>query len=198
MSGYLGLYCGPMFSGKTSRILSLSKQHDIVGIQNVIVNHASDVRYSKDNELVAHDGSRKQCVMAKELYAFHDPSAPSDIAVFLINEGQFFPDIVEWTREMVSAPNSKKVFISGLDADYRAKPFGDWLNLIPFADYIEKLSGVCAVCKGSKSVFSMRVVDVDRQVLVGTNEYMPACRKCFENSTIKELKLQVTNVTRYA
>tara|TARA_Y100000389_G_scaffold205106_1_gene263245 strand:- start:1779 stop:2342 length:564 start_codon:yes stop_codon:yes gene_type:complete len=186
-----------MFSGKTSKILSLSKQYDKVGVKSVIVNHASDLRYSTDNELVAHDGSRKNCVMAGELYAFHDPSTPSDVSVFLINEGQFFPDIVKWTHEMVSSPNSKKVFISGLDADYRAEPFGDWLDLVPFADSIEKLSSVCAVCKENNSVFSMRVVDARGQVLVGTSEYMPACRRCFENSTIKELKLQVTNVTRY-
>ena len=45
MSGYLELIIGPMFSGKTSKLLEIYKQCEFCGIRVVIVNHAIDTRY---------------------------------------------------------------------------------------------------------------------------------------------------------
>ena len=181
---FLGIYCGPMFSGKTSKLVSLSLQFDRAGVTNVIINHSTDTRYTTNNIVVTHDKVSKECVLAYSLYEYHSPLLETNISVFLINEGQFFPDIVPWTKAMVSAPRSKKVFISGLDADYKGNPFGTWMELVPFADTIEKLQSVCAICKKRPSVFSLRLKSLDTtQILVGSQEYTPACRLCFEDST---------------
>ena len=53
----------------------------------------------------------------------------ADIDVFLINEGQFFPDLVDWAKKMVSGPYYKMIFVFGLDGDFQRKPFGNWLDL---------------------------------------------------------------------
>ena len=45
MSGYLEIILGPMFSGKTSKILDLYKQCEFSNIPVVVINHASDTRY---------------------------------------------------------------------------------------------------------------------------------------------------------
>ena len=188
------MYCGPMFSGKTSKILTLSNQFDKVGVSNVIINHASDTRYTSKSELVSHDGVSKQCVLSSTLREYHDPSEETTIDAFFINEGQFFPDIVSWTMDMVNYPNCKKVYISGLDADYQRKEFGNWLSLLPFADSIEKLRSVCGVCRDKSSVFSMRNVEGTQQVMVGSAvTYTPVCRMCYENNCLKELKLHSTD-----
>lgn len=196
MAGYLALYCGPMYSGKTSKILTLSNQFDKIGVSNVIINHASDTRYTVKSELVSHDGVRKQCILSSTLGEYQDPSKETSVEAFFINEGQFFSDIVDWTTRMVSFPNCKKVYISGLDADYQRKEFGNWLSLLPFADSIEKLKSVCGICRDKSSVFSMRNVKCTEQILVGTTEYTPVCRKCYESNNVKELKLQCTDDTK--
>ena len=180
---FLGLYCGPMFSGKTSKIVNLSQQFDRAGVKNVIINHSSDNRYTSSNELVTHDKRSKACVLATSLYDFHSPLEVTPVSVFLINEGQFFDDIVPWTKAMVSLPNSKKIFISGLDADYRGEPFGTWMDLVPFADQVEKLQSVCAACKTRPSVFSKRRSNDTAQTLISYQDYMPVCRTCFEERT---------------
>ena len=194
---FLGLYCGPMFSGKTSKLVSLSQQFDHAGIINVIINHSTDTRYTKHNEVVTHDKIAKECVLTPSLYDYHSPLIETDVAVFLINEGQFFPDIVPWTKQMVSGPNSKKVFISGLDADYQGNAFGTWMELVPFADTVEKLQSVCAVCKLRASVFSLRLNSLDtEQVSVGAQEYAPACRLCFEDRNMVENGLKLLSRLR--
>ena len=47
MNGYLELILGPMFSGKTSKILDLYKQCEFSNIPVVVINHTSDKRYSE-------------------------------------------------------------------------------------------------------------------------------------------------------
>ena len=48
-----------------------------------------------------------------------------------IDEGQFFPDIVEMCEEM--ANNGKAVIVSGLDGTFERKPFGTILALVAVA-----------------------------------------------------------------
>ena len=178
---YLALYCGPMFSGKTGKLLSLKKQFDLAGVQCVVINHASDTRFDDaEDSVCSHDKQTTACASCHSLYAFHDPKLTTSTEVFLINEGQFFKDVVEWTSAMVSCPQSKKVFISGLDADYERRPFGDWMQLLPIADYIEKLTAVCTGCRRKPAIFSSRIGDEAEQIMVGSDNYTPLCRICSE------------------
>ena len=178
---YLWLSCGPMFSGKTGKLLALKKQFDLAGVQSVVINHSSDDRFSESNtDVYSHDRQSTACTSCARLYDFHDPKLTTSTEVFLINEGQFFDDIVEWTRQMVSCPQSKKVFICGLDADYERRPFGTWLQLLPIADHIEKLSSVCTGCRKKPAIFSSRLTSELAQIVIGTDSYEPLCRTCFE------------------
>ena len=53
-SGYLELIVGPMFSGKTSKLLEIYKQCNFCGISVTVINHTSDTRYG-DVMLTTHD-----------------------------------------------------------------------------------------------------------------------------------------------
>ena len=46
MSGYLELFIGPMFSGKTSKILQLYKQLNF-NIKVLVINYEEDKRYQR-------------------------------------------------------------------------------------------------------------------------------------------------------
>ena len=50
---YLELILGPMFSGKTSRLIDLYKQYTYCNIPVMVINHADDNRY--DNVLLSKD-----------------------------------------------------------------------------------------------------------------------------------------------
>ena len=98
--------------------------------------------------------------------------------VILINEGQFFNYLNECVKEFLK--QNKKVYIAGLDSDYQQKKFGEIIDLIPICDKIHKLHSLCAVCKnGEHAIFSKRISDEKQQTLVGNDNYIPVCRKCF-------------------
>lgn len=172
--GYLELIFGPMYSGKTSKLLELYKQFCFCGIPTLVINFKEDTRYSS-TMLSTHDKTMIPCVHAHLLREV-DVSAAK---VILINEGQFFEDIVPWVREAVEV-QKKHVYICGLDGDFQRQAFAShWLNLIPFCDNIVKLRSFCSHCKSKFAIFSHRLTAEAEQIVIGASNYVPLCRACY-------------------
>jgi thymidine kinase len=178
-AGYLELILGPMFSGKTSRLVEIYKQCKFCNISVSVINHTIDNRY--DNELLStHDKVKIPCLQAKALTdIWNEEVKNSD--VILINEGQFFSDLYEVVVDMLAC--KKKIYICGLDGDFERKKFGTILDLIPLCDKVTKLTSLCSQCKdGTPGIFSMRLTSEKEQTVVGSDNYIPVCRKCYETS----------------
>jgi thymidine kinase len=190
--GSLKIFLGPMFSGKTSKLLEIYKQCSFCNIPVAVINHCSDVRYH-DSMLSTHDKIMIPCIQTqnlKDIWKDQDINKPFDnnssnhlkirtAEVILINEGQFFEDLYECVLEMLN--DKKKVYIAGLDGDFERKKFGQILDLIPLCDEVTKLTSLCSLCKnGEFGIFSLRLTKEKQQTLVGSDNYIPVCRSCYE------------------
>lgn len=178
-SGYLEIILGSMYSGKSTRLVEIYKQCIFCNISVSVINHVIDNRY--DDELMStHDKIKIPCVKTDKLFSVMDEIVTKD--VILINEGQFFPDLYDFVYTLLC--NNKKVYVCGLDGDFERKKFGAMLDLIPLCDKVEKLTSLCSICKdGTKGIFSMRLTHEKEQTIVGSENYIPVCRKCYcENS----------------
>jgi len=188
--GYLELIIGPMFSGKTSELLQIYKQCKFCNIPVSIINHTIDKRYH-DTMLSSHDKIMAPCLQANNLsdiWKRLEGATESDIyankllrraEVILINEGQFFSDLYEVVVDMLN--HNKKVYICGLDGDFERKKFGTILDLIPLCDKVRKLTSLCSNCRdGTPAIFSMRLTSEKEQTIVGSDNYIPVCRKCYK------------------
>jgi thymidine kinase len=188
-TGYLELIAGPMYSGKTSKILELYKQYNFCGINCFVINYSDDNRYST-SQLVSHDKKEIPCNKALNLTELVDLTGDqpagteynlkefNNAQVILINEGQFFEDIVDWVKISVEKYH-KVVYICGLDGDFKRNHFGNWLDLLPFCDKFEKLHSFCSHCKQRAAIFSHRLSHETAQKVIGTDIYVPLCRGCY-------------------
>jgi thymidine kinase len=171
--GFVELYIGPMFSGKTSLLLSKISQYK----GNIfVITHSSDTRYG-ENQLISHDkasvGVSAACTSLMPLLDSEDLAKASYVA---IEEAQFFGDTVEFVKH-ITTTLGKHVFVAGLDGDYKMDPFRTVTDLIPFADVVVKLHARCSVCN-CPAPFTMRTLESKEQVLVGAGEmYKPVCRQ---------------------
>ena len=173
-SGYLEIILGSMYSGKTSRLVEIYKQCQFCNISVIVINHTIDNRYD-DNLMSTHDQIKIPCLKTEKLFDLL--IITSD--VILINEGQFFPDLEEFVGKMLE--QKKKVYICGLDGDFERKKFGQILNLIPLCDKVTKLTSLCSLCKnGTPGIFSKRITSEKEQTVVGSDNYIPVCRSCYE------------------
>ena len=195
-SGYLEIILGPMFSSKTTRLVEIYKQCKFCNIPVVAINHTIDNRYD-DNLLSTHDKIKIPCIKTANLMdlwtdyvsleenvdetqRINDKFKVANSEVILINEGQFFPDLIEFVNKLLE--NEKKVYVCGLDGDFQRKKFGQMLDLIPLCDKVEKLTSLCSLCKnGTKGIFSMRLTHEKEQTIVGSENYIPVCRSCYES-----------------
>ena len=64
-SGYLEIIKGPMFSGKTTRLLDIHTKYSFCGFDTILINYEQDNRYS-DVLLSSHDKRMIPCI--KTLY----------------------------------------------------------------------------------------------------------------------------------
>jgi len=184
--GYLELIIGPMFSGKTSKLIEIYKQCKFCNMSVVIINHSLDTRYH-ETMVSNHDKIMAPCLQASELNELWSKSTNTNTNelkqtnIILINEGQFFPDLYEVVIDMLK--HKKHIYICGLDGDFERKKFGGIIDLIPLCDKVTKLTSLCSKCKnGTPGIFSMRLTCEKTQTVVGSTNYIPVCRNCYENN----------------
>ena len=179
--GTIKIILGCMFSGKTSSIASEFHKWTSIGKNPLCINYIGDDRYSNvlENNMYTHNHMTVRCVYVAKLSEI-EAKIIEECDVILVNEGQFFCDLVEnclvWCEKL-----NKNIVVSGLDGDFQRHPFGEILKLIPLADSVEKLNAFCTECAdGTLAPFSHRKSKEKEQIIVGSlDSYEPLCRKCY-------------------
>lgn len=203
----LTISIGPMYAGKTNKLISdfstmnsdsspiiidynISEHEVDLSLTHVtlgdLVSHDNQMVHGvfKTNQLKNMDISRNYMLMCDEI---HDDSykrftLATDIYV---NECQFFPDlkqtVIRWLRHNVN------VHLYGLDGDYMQHTFGQTFELIPFANRVHKLNGICYVCNKLNSIISYRDNShkngENKQIIFDDNNYVPLCLNCYFEKT---------------
>lgn len=151
----LELILGPMCSGKTTTLLTRARDRTLV------VNHTFDTR---GEGVKTHDGveaAAMKCTVLPDVSGYD---------TVLIDEAQFFESL-EGVESL--APN---VVVAGLSGDYRRKPFGKILELIPKADKVTFLTALCDC--GAPAPFTKRVSS-EKTLISVESRYKPKCGSCF-------------------
>ena len=172
--GKIELILGPMFSGKSTRLIELMRKYVYKAKKTIMVKYYADQRYSQKSEVVTHDLIKYDSINCKLLRNSFDTLKQYD--VIGIDEGQFFADLVEVCEEL--ALMGKIILIAALNGDFRMEPFPVIQRIISKSDKIKLLKAYCFNChKDAK--FSLRIVQSNETVLIGAGEaYKPACREC--------------------
>jgi len=137
----LELILGPMFSGKTTTLLTRAKG------RTLIVNHAF--------------AAAMKCSVLPKVSGYDS---------VLVDEAQFFTSL-DGVEDL--APN---VVVAGLSGDYRRKPFGKILELLPKADKVTFLTALCDC--GEPAPFTKRISEGKTLISV-ESMYEPKCGVCF-------------------
>ncbi|CAD7668329.1 unnamed protein product [Nyctereutes procyonoides] len=138
--GQIQVILGPMFSGKSTELMRRVRRFQIAQYKCLVIKYAKDTRYS--NSFSTHDRNTMEALPACLLRDVAQEAL--GVAVIGIDEGQFFPDIVEFSETMANA--GKTVIVAALDGTFQRKAFGTILNLVPLAESVVKLTAVCMEC----------------------------------------------------
>jgi len=148
----------------------------------LLIKFSGDTRFSTTDEIITHDGSKNSTSPLLRVVVTDKLSTIEPTENYIgIDEGQFFPDIVEtcekWSRM------GKTIFIAALDGTFERKPFDNILSIIPIAEHAIKLTGVCMICGSFDAAFSKKITSSKEIVDIGgRDKYMIVCRRCYEHS----------------
>ena len=182
--GRLELIIGCMFAGKSSEMIRRYRRYSLLHMNVLVISHTNDTRYG-ENVVSSHNKDKIECISCDTLLPIFEMLNYRDIDVIMVEEAQFFKDLMEFVINAVDIGN-KIVIVSGLSGDCFRKPFGQILDLIPIADHITHLKALCTDCaNGTPAIFSKRVVPEGKQLLVGGSDtYKAVCRHHFMGITV--------------
>lgn len=177
--GWLEVVCGPMFSGKSEELMRRLTRATIARQRVELLRPVVDTRHGPD-ELVSHAGQRMDGRRIADL----GECADLDAEVVGFDEVQFFPeDVVRVVDALVG--RGVRVICSGLDMDYRRRPWPVTQALLARAEFADKLQAVCTAC-GGPATLSQRLdadgtpaSDAGPTVEIGDGaRYEARCRAC--------------------
>ncbi|MCC7530312.1 MAG: thymidine kinase [Candidatus Melainabacteria bacterium] len=188
LTGYrFEMIVGCMRSGKSSELIRRIERARLAYLPTIIVRPATDTR-SKPNQIESRNGLASRAIVVESARDILKYS--SHAVVIGMDECQFFSDDV---ADVVLAlmRQKKKIIASGLDLDYRGKPFGPIPALLAIADRVDKLLAVCRKCGSDFACRTQRMVNSNEQILVGDAQYEARCLSCFEPPSQYQLKLDL-------
>ncbi|NXU68615.1 KITH protein, partial [Horornis vulcanius] len=169
--GQIQVIFGPMFSGKSTELMRRVRRFQLAQHRCLLVKYAKDTRYSSSG-VSTHDRRALPAGLLKDVY-----QEALAAAVIGIDEGQFFPDIVEFCETMANA--GKTVIVAALDGTFQRKAFGSILNLVPLAESVVKLNAVCMECFREASYTKRLGTEREVEVIGGADKYHSVCRACY-------------------
>jgi thymidine kinase len=190
MAGALSVICGPMFAGKTTRLLAAVDAWEAARGRAIIITPAWDRRYhavGSDAHVITHDGVRRAAHAAADAGeaaslvsgAIDDPARAGAKLLVVIDEAHFFgAALAPAVRAWILA--GAHVLVCGVELDHRGEPFEPFPTLLAEADEVVKLASRCARCGGPARHSQRMNASGDRIVVGGADLYEARCRNCFE------------------
>ncbi|KAK9406976.1 thymidine kinase cytosolic [Crotalus adamanteus] len=172
--GQIQVIFGPMFSGKSTELMRRVRRFQIAQYKCLLIKYAKDTRYCV-NGVSTHDRNTMEAMSACCLKDVQQEALNS--TVIGIDEGQFFPDIVEFCETMANA--GKTVIVAALDGTFQRRAFGNILQLVPLAESVVKLNAVCMECFHEASYTKRLGTEKEVEVIGGADKYHSVCRGCY-------------------
>jgi len=194
--GKLTTIVGPMGSGKTLELIRLLTISEIQGKKVLVAKNNIDTRDIKNPNAVNNIKIQSRLGIEYDAVSFPNQAellkyinkSEEKIDVVGIEEGHFWSTNLDLAVLFLLA-NGIDVYITGLNQDFRGKPFGIMPRLIALSDDIIHLKGVCSKCH-APATKTQRIINNEPApaasplILVGADlgneRYECRCYRCWQ------------------
>lgn len=173
--GRIELIEGPMFSGKTTELIRRRRCAQFGHVECLVVKPLMDTR-NDDLRVSTHSKDSIDAMTCELLMNLREKVLTNYDAVF-IDEGQFFPDLVEFCSNMATC--GIRVVVAALNGTFEQHAFPVIAQLVPHCDQVDLLMAQCVRC-GDPAPFSFRKDVTNREMndIGGADKYEARCRAC--------------------
>jgi len=171
------VFCGPMFSEKSSRLLLALEKHRHQHKNVSVFKSDMDDRFST-NEIVTHNGWRVPARPVKQGIDILEALSESDGMPDVVAVDEAFmvsgvADVLIWLYR-----TGITIVVSSLDMSSAGKPFKEVEKMLPWATRIEKCVSVCIMCGRNASYTHKKNASKEEIEVGGMELYEPRCAEC--------------------
>ncbi len=178
----LKIFTGPMFGGKTTRMLAALERYQYQNRTTMLFKPHMDTRYSEE-KVVTHKGQEHTSILVDSGEEIFLKGESADVVA--VDELFMIPGS---SKALLSLFNrGKTILVSTLQLSSQPTgytAFDEPKNLMPWATSIEVCPAVCAHCDRD-AYYTQRIGSQPKKILVGgAGDYQPVCWK---HSLLSEL-----------
>lgn len=173
------LIIGPMFSGKTTKLIKIIKYFNKKNKKILVFKPEVDNRKGK-KYIVCHNNLIYSVNVVKNSNEILEKiKEKKNIDIVFFSEVQFFDDnYINIIKKLLLKNIS--LYFGGLSLDFQKKTFKIIEELKKIVNKIEYRFAGCYKCF-QKAPFSKRIVKENSKILIGGKEfYIPVCKNCFK------------------
>ena len=175
-------FVGPMFGGKTTRLLSAVERYRLKQKKVYPFKPYKDTRYDPEGQsIVTHRGYEMNSIpidTADEILE-HLTKRRATTGVIAVDEAFMIDGIADVLISLYM--KGYTILISSLQLSSSMKPFEEILQMIPWATKVEVCPAVCTVC-GSDAYYTYKKTNSKREMEIGGKElYEPRCLRHFDH-----------------
>ena len=168
----LKIFTGPMYGGKTTRLLSALERYVYQKKKVALFKPSIDERYSTEM-VVTHSGVEREAYRVPDGESILN-TVPADCDIVAVDEMFMIKGSAEALIQIYKT--GMTILISTLQLSYNCEPFDEVQKIMPFATSVEVCPAVC-FC-GADAYFTKRINGGDDLIQVGGAEsYEPRCIK---------------------
>ena len=175
------IFTGPMFGGKTTRLLSSIERFRLRQKKVYIFKPLKDTRYDpRGIAIVSHTGYEilsTPIEKAEDISLYLEKRAAVS-GIVAVDEAFMIDGIADVLIGLYKSGFS--IMISSLQLSSKGEPFEEISKMFPWATKIEVCPAVCTVC-GSDAYYTFKKCGTNKQLEIGGGEmYEPRCLKHYE------------------
>ena len=179
MNPHFKIFTGPMFGGKTTRMLASLERYQYQKKNTILFKPKMDRRYSEET-VVTHKGQEHKCVLVETGAEIYNLSRGYDVVA--VDELFMLEGSAEALIKLFH--QGKTILVSSLQLSSTSEflpmgyePFDEVTKIMPWATSIDICPAVCYKC-GADAYYTERLAREGKKVLIGGAEsYQPVCYK---------------------
>jgi thymidine kinase len=168
------MYVGPMFGGKTTRMLAQLDRYEYMGYDTLLFKPSIDERYSKA-DVVTHSGKAKtayRVINGRSIERWVAAVNGSDPCIVAVDEAFMIPGVGESLKALFLRGHT--ILVSSLQLSAKFEALEEIQTMFPFATHIEVCPAIDPISKADAFYTEKFGGDKNQTVEVGGSEmYRP-------------------------
>jgi len=171
------VYCGPMFSSKSTRLIADVERYRLQGRNILCFKPKMDERYQQ-SKITTHNGASIEARLV----------ITGDDILNIVASLETLPDVIA-VDEVFMIENSStaliklfrtgiSIVVASIDLSASCMPFAEVAAMLPFATKVIKCTAVCTTCGDNAPYTHRKFQNKNDEIVVGGSElYEPSCFK---------------------